>query len=286
MLFTIAIPTYNNAKTVSKAIESAINQDYKDEYEILVVNNASTDETANIISAYAEMPKVRIVTNSETVDLFANHNVCFQEASGEYVLFIHSDDKLCENALTILDEEIRKCHYPKRFIIWGHSMMYDFQTRIEEGGQSLNQPFCGENAAACFLKGGLTPSGTCYSRKSILEIGGFPKMKSRITPHDWYVLIWAAFNYFEFEMVSRLIYIRTDYTTSASVKSSNQISTANKEMFGMLFEKFNSSQKKKFLDIVAHYGSLYLINLLKREFSYKDLLKARFRSIIRTYHNL
>lgn len=69
MLFTIAIPTYNNASTIRNAVDSALNQDYNQEYEILIVNNASTDSTLDKLSDYTDS-KVRIVSNERTVDLF------------------------------------------------------------------------------------------------------------------------------------------------------------------------------------------------------------------------
>ena len=81
MLFTIAIPTYNNVSTIKNAIDSALNQDYNQDYEVLVVNNASTDSTLEEISAYTGS-KIRIVSNERTVDLFQNHTICFNEAKG------------------------------------------------------------------------------------------------------------------------------------------------------------------------------------------------------------
>lgn len=60
MLFTIAIPTYNNASTIRNAVDSALNQDYNQEYEILIVNNASTDSTLDKLSDYTDS-KVRII---------------------------------------------------------------------------------------------------------------------------------------------------------------------------------------------------------------------------------
>lgn len=278
MLFTIAIPTYNNAKTVSKAIESAINQDYKDEYEVLIVNNASTDNTAEVLSQYKENTIVRVETNAKTVDLFENHNVCFEKAKGDYVLFIHSDDELYPFALTVLEERIRQRHYPPRYILWGHSMLYDFQEYIRIGNQQVNTVFSGANAIASFLVGGLTPSGTCYSKKSILEIGGFPSMKSRATPNDWFILIWAAFNCFEFEMMDRMIYKRFLSGTASMVSTKKNEDIANLEMFSILFEKLNDFQKKKLLKIIYKRGRLQLVLLLKDYYSNAQIFKLRLKT--------
>ncbi len=278
MLLTIAIPTYNNGNIISKAIDSALNQDYQEEYEVLIVNNASTDNTAEVLRKYEGNHKVRVVNNAKTVQLLENHNVCLREAKGDYVVFLHSDDGLFEDALSILSGKIRERNYPKRYILWGHTTLSDFQSTLVKGGQNVNQMFSGEYAHLCFLHmGGQSPSGTCYSRKSLLEIGAFPPAKSPLTPHDWYILIWASFNQFEFEMMDRIILDRTFSTTSKTVKSHKETDEVNLEMFGVLFERLNSSQKAKFLDSVLHFGPSYLINLLKNHFTRTQLFKAKIR---------
>ena len=281
MIFTIAIPTYNNAATVANAIESAINQDYEDEYEILIVNNASTDNTADILSKYIDNPKVRIVTNEATVDLFANHNVCFEKAKGDYVLFIHSDDVLLPNALLLLNERLQMRHYPSKYIIWGHSMYKDYQDGLKKANQPLNETFGGELAIRSFLYiGGLTPSGTCYSRRAMLDIGAFPPMKSKLTPHDWFILFWAAFNGFEFEMVDRLLFIRTFSSTAVRGISYDNKMKNNKEMFDMLFEKINESQKRNLLEEGLYYGPYWFVKLYKHLYSFKEVKKAQIRRLL------
>ncbi|MGD9558650.1 MAG: glycosyltransferase family 2 protein, partial [Mangrovibacterium sp.] len=52
MLFSIVIPTYNNAATLRKSIESAINHQYHLNYEVLVVNIASTDHTLETLNRF------------------------------------------------------------------------------------------------------------------------------------------------------------------------------------------------------------------------------------------
>ena len=277
MLLTIAIPTYNNASIVSTAIDSAINQDFQEEYEVLIVNNASTDNTSQVLKAYENNPSVRIVNNPKKVELLENHNVCLREAKGDYVVFLHSDDQLFDDALTIFSNRIRKRNCPKRYILWGHTSIVDYQRALILGGQDVNRVFSGEYAHLCFLhKGGLPPTGTCYSRKSLLEIGAFPPANSPLTPHDWYILIWASFNQFEFEMMDRMVLNRTFSTTSQgrTLKQSNEL---NLDMFRVLFEHLSPSQKSKFLDSVLHFGPPYLINLLKDYFTATQLFKAKIR---------
>ena len=280
MLFTIAIPTYNNGDIVSKAINSAINQNYEEKYEVLIVNNASTDNTKDVLSKYESNPKVRVKTNETTVDQFENHNVCFREAKGDYVVFIHSDDELYPYALSIYAEELKRRQYPPRFILWGHSMFRDYQTGLDAVGQRLNEVFGGALAIRCFLNAaGLAPSGTCYSRQAILNIGAFPPMSTRTSPLDWYILLWAAINCFEFEMIDRMVFLRTDASTATNSMPIKQVNDDKKEMFDILFSKLNSNQKKSILSYILHYGSYKLIKLHKEHYSFIELFLARIKYI-------
>ena len=204
MLFSILIPTYNNEATIERAVKSALNQDYTEEYEVIVANNASTDRTAEVLESIKDS-KLRIVTNSQTVSMYENHNVLLHEAKGDYILFCHSDDQLCRGALSILAEELQRRLYPSKFIIWGHSMIRDF-SRYNKDIQ-INQMFSGEIAKRVFVQGGLTPSGTCFSRETMAQMGGFPIVEGTFDI-DWIFEALAAFDGWEFEMIDRLLYKR------------------------------------------------------------------------------
>lgn len=89
-LVSICIPTYNRADYITKAIDSALSQTYKN-IEVIVVDNASTDNTEEIVSMYTD-PRLRYVRNSENLGLFGNFNRCIELYNGEYLHILHSDD--------------------------------------------------------------------------------------------------------------------------------------------------------------------------------------------------
>lgn len=285
MLFTIAIPTYNNVSTIKNAIDSALNQDYNQDYEVLVVNNASTDSTLEEISAYTGS-KIRIVSNERTVDLFQNHTICFNEAKGDYILFCHSDDVLFPFALRLLSERISLRGFPKRYIVWGRSMFRDYYASMRLAGYSLNDVVSGQYSLYCFTLG-LTHSGTCYSRKSILEIGAFPAMKSKITPLDWYIMNWAAFNCFEFEMMDRLLFKR-EYASTAKEIGHKDWLIANKDALDILLEHLAEQQKRELFTVFLKlyrwdsypYWKMYVS--LKRRIIY--VMRQIFREPYRIHH--
>lgn len=211
MLFTIAIPTYNNQDTIEKVIECAMNQKYDNDYEILVVNNASTDNTLDILNKYKD--QIRIVSNDKTVSMYDNHNVCLENAMGDYIVFCHADDNLSEDALAILAAKLEERLFPQKYIVFGRSMFRDFFVWWERTGQGLNTVVSGRSAFIPFYYSGLTPSGTCYSKKTFLDAGGFIVDNDKVSQSDKSTMLYLACQGFEFEMIDRLLFIRTFAST-------------------------------------------------------------------------
>src|SRR4051794_31293108 len=80
---TIAIPVYNREDLVRGAIESALQHQQAD-LEILVIDNCSTDRTAEVARSY-EDPRLRVVVNDSNLGLFGNFNRCLELATGKYI---------------------------------------------------------------------------------------------------------------------------------------------------------------------------------------------------------
>jgi glycosyltransferase involved in cell wall biosynthesis len=89
-LVSICIPTYNRADMVGKAIASALGQTYSN-IEVIVVDNASTDNTEAIVAAFSDN-RLRYIRNSVNLGLFGNFNRCIEISGGKYIHILHSDD--------------------------------------------------------------------------------------------------------------------------------------------------------------------------------------------------
>lgn len=89
-LVSICIPTYNRAGIIRQTIESALQQTYKN-IEVLVVDNASTDNTPEIIQTFSD-PRLKFFPNKENTGIFGNFNRCIDLAKGQYIHILHSDD--------------------------------------------------------------------------------------------------------------------------------------------------------------------------------------------------
>lgn len=102
-LVTICVPTYNNALTVSRAIDSAVVQfETYPNIELLVVDDASTDSTVARVTNTRHTVPITVRRNDENLGLISNHNRCVDESNGELIMWLHADDELKPGAICAL----------------------------------------------------------------------------------------------------------------------------------------------------------------------------------------
>lgn len=99
---SIIIPTYNNEKTIGRAIMSAQDQSYKN-IEIIVIDNGSTDATINIVNNFSKDDSRIIFVKSEHGRSKAR-NKGLQISNGNYIQFLDSDDTISTNTILVAVE--------------------------------------------------------------------------------------------------------------------------------------------------------------------------------------
>ena len=97
---SICIPTFNGAPFIRAALASAIAQ-IREPAEIVVVDDASTDDTAAVVTSFDD-PRVRLVRNPRRLGIPGNWNRCLEVARGAYVNLLCQDDTLVPSALAHL----------------------------------------------------------------------------------------------------------------------------------------------------------------------------------------
>ena len=92
MKISIIIPVFNSEKYIASAIESIANQTYRN-YEIIIINDGSTDNTKKVVESLISKKNIDIkLISQKNKGVSAARNLGLQEASGEYVMFLDSDD--------------------------------------------------------------------------------------------------------------------------------------------------------------------------------------------------
>lgn len=101
---TIAIPVYNCALYIERAISSALAQSWTD-FELLILDNASTDDTAQVISQFSDN-RIRVIQQTRNIGAMGNWNAALQLAQGQFFKLLCADDMLypecVEHQLAIL----------------------------------------------------------------------------------------------------------------------------------------------------------------------------------------
>lgn len=101
---SVVMPVYNAAATIVPTLDSALSQDL-DDFEILCVNDCSTDDSAAIIADIAARdPRIRLLDNPQNLGPGGSRNAGIRAARGDYVFFLDADDDLPPGALRRLHE--------------------------------------------------------------------------------------------------------------------------------------------------------------------------------------
>lgn len=97
---TVYIPTHNHESYVEKAVESVLIQTFHD-WELIIIDDGSTDTTRQIVSKYEHHPKITIIFQ-ENQGLTITNNIALRASRGDYIMRLDGDDFLDKNILLVL----------------------------------------------------------------------------------------------------------------------------------------------------------------------------------------
>lgn len=194
-IVSVLITVYNREKYLSDAIESVLNSTFRD-FEIIIVDDCSSDKSVEIAKHYQQIDK-RIILhiNKKNLGDYPNRNVAASYASGKYIKYVDSDDKIFPNSLGIMVEGMEK------------NPEAGFAVSTEMESQSLL--FTSEEAYKThFFKRRLLdfgPTGTIIHRDRFFECGRFKEIRN-VSDFDFWLRI--AMKYPVLELPGKLIFWR------------------------------------------------------------------------------
>ena len=168
--FTVAIPVYNREALVARTIDSVRAQSL-DDYEIVAVNDGSTDGSLDVLRSHE--PEVRVI-DQPNAGLAGARNTGANHARGEYLLFLDSDDLLFPWSLEVLAELIDAFPADRPpAMVSGEFVAFDDESelaRFERTPTSLRtfDDYLSTRARST----GIAPSGTAVRRDAYIETGG------------------------------------------------------------------------------------------------------------------
>jgi glycosyltransferase involved in cell wall biosynthesis len=185
----VVIPCYNQARFLGEAVESVLCQTHAD-FEVIVVDDGSTDDTAEVASSYAaEDARVRLV-RQENRGLAGARNRGLAESRGEYVVFLDSDDRLLGGALEVGVRELAS--HPQCAFVSGH------YRPISADGDPYAVPrqagVDGDHYLALLRDNYISmPASVMYRRWVFEEVGGFDGSVDAAADWDLYLRVARRF---------------------------------------------------------------------------------------------
>lgn len=178
-MFSIIIPCHNSEKFIARAIESVLNQSQKD-FEIIIVNNNSSDNTVSIINDYAKRhPQLISVLHEYKKGAPAARNKGLYQAKGDWIQFLDSDDELLPDKI---ETQIKLANEKEGDVVVGRSYVFK-----EIDGKLVRtiRAFESKDIWKGLLKSQLgTTSANLWRKKALLAVEGWDESKTSSQEYD------------------------------------------------------------------------------------------------------
>lgn len=138
VMVSIVVPVFNVADYVEDGLESIARQEFEHPYEVIIIDDCSTDGSLGICQNFAQRNHAfsfRIIENSENLGVSAARNRGLNEARGRYFMFVDPDDLLPPNAMSTLYDTAEKYNAE---IVKGNNTIFNDSTE-SEARYNLNQ---------------------------------------------------------------------------------------------------------------------------------------------------
>ena len=246
MKFSIILPTYNRADTYLKdAIDSVVNQSYIN-WELLIIDNHSTDNTDELIGSYKD-DRIKLYKIRNNGNIAKSRNLGISKADGNYIALIDSDDFWHRDKLKLVSEYLSI--YPNDGLC--HSEYW-----LNEDGMSSDRHY-GSNG---FSYNSLLINGNCLSLSAVIvhskiikELDGFSENINFITAEDYDLWLKLANYGYKIKFIDELLGTYRIHQSSESSNVSKNIKAISSVIeYHCKKNKFKVRKKNKCLANVYH----------------------------------
>lgn len=271
-LVSVVMPAFNHEKYVGAAIESVLNQSYKN-FELIVIDDGSTDRTGEVVQSYKDPRLKYVYQNNQDAYNALNHG--FSIAKGDFIAILNSDDMYTKNRLKRLLKIGKKTK--------AACMFTDVQP-ISETGDQINDPAhwwnvwhqknrsfyfaCGDIYIA-FLKGNfMVTTSNLFIRKDVVEkVGNFCSLRY-LHDYDYIFRVMLAFP-------NQVVYLKDEKELYYRLHGDNTLSEAaiiGREQDKSVIRKYLLQQIPKELQPIVIAGLDRLVELEQELFRERQRL--------------
>lgn len=138
-MISIIVPIYNSEEFLVQCLDSISNQTYK-KIEIILINDGSTDNSLEICKKYQELDSRFVIINNNNNGVSYSRNCGIQNATGEFIMFVDSDDIIDKNMCEILLKNIRSYNSQLSccdFIEKNNNFVFEYNNEINVSSSNL-----------------------------------------------------------------------------------------------------------------------------------------------------
>ncbi len=275
--FSIIIPVYNHSQYLKQAIDSALSQDYKGFFELVIVDDCSSDpKVKEMLSKYKDLPNARIFYNKKNLHIANTQNKAIKNARYEWIVFLDCDDYLELNALDLMAKRIAVSsinsayfHSARNFVDTENNKIKDYYY-IKENPALKTIPkkyhiYFEMNAGHLIV----------IHKYAVMSVGGFNTRFNGV--QDYYMAIMINFFYQIIYLPKILYNYRVHSDTISSTKELEQnlkASTAlRKPLLLVNISKVNWDNGVNCLNFTINALAKYYLFYQERPFLYIDIHK-------------
>lgn len=205
--YSVIIPVYQAEKTIRRCLDSLVSQSSdKSQVEIILIDDGSSDRSGKICREYAEQFSFVRYFFKENGGVSSARNAGIEVSSGEYLMFVDSDDYVSEDYFESIERELRGEDWDwVEFSIY-HTDGNSVLPRIKQSFETAKQEEAISKIADLICRNGInSPCGKVY-KKSIVSANSVDFTKGAFLGEDWAFNIKYAFHVHAMKIVDHPIY--------------------------------------------------------------------------------
>jgi glycosyltransferase involved in cell wall biosynthesis len=198
---TVLMSVHNGRAYLREAIDSVLSQTFPD-FEFLIIDDASTDDSLAIIQSYAD-PRIKVIVNERNMGLTASLNIGLRHVQGEWIARLDADDRMLPTRLQV---QLQYVHEHPCSVCFSNAIIRDESTGTESVYRQEPWPVAVWTSLFCH---GYGMHPTAFIKKSrILESGGYDGAFLKAQDYDLFDRLCAEGEVFGYVEESLIIYRR------------------------------------------------------------------------------
>lgn len=221
---SIVLPSFNGEEYIKESIESILKQTFTD-WELIIVDDCSTDKTLYIAKEYAgKDERIRVIHNEENQKLPEALNIGFRHAAGKYLTWTSDDNMYLSRALEEMNQYL-DVHEDVPMVCTGMLFMDENMQYIKEfASYNPSQMHVQDTVGACFM----------YRREVLEDVGEYSKEFFCVEDYEYWIRILRRYGSIGY--IPNIFYLYRFQKNSLSIKKAEQVRRMNNKLLCKYFD--------------------------------------------------